>query len=272
MREGALLEFLEAVPEELLDPATLGVGQGVRVAIIDSGIDAGHPDLRAGVERSVEVRMAGGRPVMVEAPARDPAGHGTACADIIGRLAPECRLWNVRALGDDCRGSSAALLAALRWAIEQGAEVINLSLGTREPVMAEPLRQLVDAAYRKGLLIVAATNNVPGVHSYPAVFTSLVCVDAAYLPDAETFYFRFGELVSSRPRASTSTPPGPAAAAGWSPAPASRARTSAATSPGWSRPTRASSRSGKDGPLRHGPPPRRGQGVGRRGRRASPRA
>lgn len=194
MKQGALLEFLEAVPEGLLEPAALGVGQGVRVAIIDSGIDAGHPDLRAGVERSVEVTMAGGRPLMAEAPPRDPAGHGTACADIIGRLAPECRLWNVRALGDDCRGSSAALLAALRWAIDEGAEVINLSLGTREPIMAEPLRQLVDAAYRKGLLIVAATNNVPGVHSYPAVFTSLVCVDAAYLPDPETFHFRFGEL------------------------------------------------------------------------------
>jgi len=192
---GALLEFLESVPERLLEPDALGAGKGVRVAVIDSGIDAAHPDLRAPVTQSVEVRSGpGGRLIVVEAPPEDSAGHGTACADIIGRLAPECELWNVRALGPDCKGSSHALLVALRWAIDAGAEVINLSLGTREARMAEPLHALIDAAYRKSLLVVAASNNVPGVRSYPAVFTSLVCVDAGYLPDTEDFYFQFGEL------------------------------------------------------------------------------
>ena len=60
--------------------------------------------------------------------------------------------------------------------------------------LADPLRSLIDRAYRKGLLVVAAANNVPGVHSYPAIFTSLVCVDAAYIEDPELFFFRFGEL------------------------------------------------------------------------------
>lgn len=193
--DGALREFLEAVPERLLEADQLGTGAGVRVAIIDSGIDASHPDLRAAVTRSVEVRTgAGNRLVVVDAPAEDRAGHGTACADIIGRLAPDCELWNVRALGPGCKGSSHALLVALRWAIDAGAEVINLSLGTREARMAEPLHALIDDAYRKSLLVVAATNNVPGVRSYPAVFTSLVCVDAGYLPDSELFFYRFGEL------------------------------------------------------------------------------
>lgn len=193
MERGALVEFLSSVPDALLERASLGAGQGVRVAIIDSGIEASHPDLAARVGRSVEVRMTAGGPSVVDADPVDPAGHGTACADIVGRLAPECEIWNVRALGPDCRGSSRALLAALDWAVREGAEVINLSLGTRDPRMSDPLRALIDAAYRKSLLVVAAASNVPGARSYPAVFSSLVCVDAAYIEDPERFYFRFGE-------------------------------------------------------------------------------
>ncbi len=192
---GALLEFLEAVPLHLIEREQLGDGEGVKVAVVDSGIDATHPDIVAPVTRSVEVRVAANRQiVVVDAPPVDLAGHGTACADIISRLAPRCELWNVRALGPDCKGSSHMLIAALRWAIDAGADVINLSLGTRDQHMSEPLRGLVDAAYRKSVLIVAAANNVPGVHSYPAVFTSLVCVDAKYLADSEDFYFSFGDL------------------------------------------------------------------------------
>jgi subtilisin family serine protease len=191
IQPGALRHFLDAVPDGLLDEAEAGRGAGVRVAVIDSGVEAGHPDLKAPVVRSVEVRIAPGRAVVVDAPPGDAAGHGTACADVIGRLAPASTLWSVRALGPDCKGSPVALLAALRWAIDEGAEVINLSLGTRDPALAEPLRDLVDAAYRKSILIVAAANNVPGVRSYPAVFSSLVCVDAAYLGPDE-FVFRVG--------------------------------------------------------------------------------
>jgi len=194
MERGALIEILSALPERLLLPEALGDGTGVRIAVIDSGIDATHPDLRARVARSVEVRPADKGLTVVEAPPADTAGHGTACADIIGRLAPGAELWNVRALGPDCRGSPRALSTALRWAIEEGAEVINLSLGTRDPQMAEPLRSLIDAAYRRGLLIVAAANNIPGVQSFPSVFTSLVCVDSEYMEDQETFQFRFGDL------------------------------------------------------------------------------
>jgi subtilisin family serine protease len=195
VERGALIEVLSSLPERLLQPEALGDGAGVRVAVVDSGIDAAHPDLKAKVTRSVEVRMtAPDKLTMVDAEPADGAGHGTACADIIGRLAPGCELWNVRALGPDCKGSPKALGTALRWAIEQGADVINLSLGTRDPAMSDPLRALIDAAYRKNLLIVAAANNIPGVHSYPAVFTSLVCVDSDHFDDPEAFHFRFGEL------------------------------------------------------------------------------
>lgn len=185
---GELRAFLEAVPPELLARAREGRGEGVRVAVLDSGIDAAHPDLKARITRSVEVRGT----EVVDVPPEDRAGHGTACADIIGRLAPACELWSVRVLGASNQGSNRALATALRWAIDQGAEVINLSLGTREPAMAETLRGLVDDAYRKSLLVVAAANNLPGVQSFPAVFTSLVGVDAAYIEDPEDFHYKFG--------------------------------------------------------------------------------
>lgn len=185
---GELRAFLEAVPPELLSRAREGRGDGVRVAVIDSGVDAAHPDLQAKVTRSVEVRGS----EVVDVEPEDRAGHGTACADIIGRLAPGAELWSVRVLGAANQGSNRALASALRWTIDQGAEVINLSLGTREPGMAEVLRGLVDDAYRKSLLVVAAANNLPGVQSFPAVFTSLVGVDAAYLPDPEDFHYKFG--------------------------------------------------------------------------------
>ena len=101
---GQLRAHLESMPEALLEPGALGRGAGVRVAIIDSGIEAGHPDIGAPVTRSVRV-VSGPRqrPAIVPAEAVDPAGHGTACADIVASLAPEVELWNVCALGPDCR-------------------------------------------------------------------------------------------------------------------------------------------------------------------------
>jgi subtilisin family serine protease len=189
----SLKAFLDGVPDDLLDAALAGRGEGVKVAVIDSGIDTAHPDLRARVTRSVAASIsAEGRATITEGPAPDLAGHGTACADVIGRLAPACELWNVRALGPDCRGSPAALLGALRWALDAGADVVNLSLGTRDPALAEPLRELVDLAYRRSIFVVAAASNIPNARSYPAAFASLVCVDAGYFASPDDFAFRVG--------------------------------------------------------------------------------
>ncbi|MCB9560816.1 MAG: S8 family serine peptidase [Kofleriaceae bacterium] len=187
-----LQQFLDGVPDALLDAALAGRGDGVKVALIDSGVDVAHPGLTVRPARSVEVRVGPQGAVVVDGPGADVAGHGTACADVIGRLAPGCTLWNVRALGPDCKGSPAALLAALRWALEHGADIVNLSLGTRDAHLAEPLRELIDLAYRRSILMVAAASNIPGARAYPAAFASLVCVDAGYFASAEDFVFRVG--------------------------------------------------------------------------------
>ncbi len=188
----SLKDFLDMVPDALLDAALAGRGDGVRVAVVDSGVDVAHVDLKAKVTRSVEVQLGPRGAIVVDGKGADLAGHGTACADVIGRLAPACELWNVRALGPDCKGSPAALLAAFRWCVDQGAQVVNLSLGVRDPALAESLREIVDAAYRKSIIVVAAASNIPNARSYPAAFASLVCVDAGYFASPEDFVFRLG--------------------------------------------------------------------------------
>ena len=104
-------------------------GEGVRVCIIDSGIDGTHPAV-GGVNKAVCVAAGGGRRVddVHEDTEGDLFGHGTACAGIIRALAPDCEIHSVRTLGRGLTGRGAVLLAGLRWAIDEGYDVINLSL------------------------------------------------------------------------------------------------------------------------------------------------
>ena len=74
-------------------------------------------------------------------------GHGTACAGIVRSLAPACRLHSVRVLGEGNTGSADLILGGLRYAIEQGFEVVNLSLSTTKRKFAELLHELADSAY-----------------------------------------------------------------------------------------------------------------------------
>jgi subtilisin len=150
-------------------------GAGVRVAIVDSGIDGGH-ELVGGVERSVAVRRAAsGESEIAEDDAGDLAGHGTACAGIVRAFAPRCELWSVRVLGAGSRGGAAALLAGLRWAVAQGCEVINLSLSTPKRETATLLHEIADEAYFGGSVFVASAHNLK-VRSYPWRFSSVVSV------------------------------------------------------------------------------------------------
>ena len=103
-------------------------GAGARVCVLDSGIEAGHP-LVGDVQQSVAISIEGEEVIIEENDTEgDLCGHGTACAGVIRSLAPECELVSVRVLGAGYTGSGAVLLEGLRWAIEQGYDVINMSL------------------------------------------------------------------------------------------------------------------------------------------------
>jgi subtilisin len=150
-------------------------GAGVRVCIVDSGVDERHP-LVGAIQSSVTVaRSPDEELTVVTDEERDLFGHGTACAGIVRKLAPDCEIHSVRVLGGDLTGGGATLLHGLRWAIEQGFEVINLSLSTTKSKLAQELRELADLAYFRGSVLVASAHNMP-VESYPWRFSGIVSV------------------------------------------------------------------------------------------------
>jgi subtilisin len=163
-------------------------GKGVSVCLLDSGIEATHP-LVGSVERSVAISADESGEIHVDDDAGgDLCGHGTACAGIIRSLAPGCELVSVRVLGSGFTGSGQILVAGLRWAVEQGFDVVNMSLSTTKREIAEALHEVADSAYFKKTMIVAAAHNLP-VDSYPWRFASVVSVGSHDQPDPLAFYY-----------------------------------------------------------------------------------
>jgi subtilisin len=171
-------------PEWALGGAT---GAGVRVCILDSGVEAGHP-LVGDVETAVAVTIDGDAVTIAEDEAGDLCGHGTACAGIVRSLAPECELSSVRVLGAGYTGSGPALLEGLRWAVEQDFHVINMSLSTTKRQFAGLLHDLADSAYFRRTMLVASAHNMP-VESYPWRFSSVISVGSHEEPDPRSFYY-----------------------------------------------------------------------------------
>jgi subtilisin family serine protease len=167
---------------------------GIRVAVIDSGIDLSHPELKG---RVVASRSFVGGSVA------DTLGHGTFVAGEIAAIAdngvgiagisPPARLIVAKVVGDDGTIPPRAEARAIRWAVHSGARVINLSFGsTRDPAdpsrdgFSYPERRAIDFAVRRGVVIVAAVgngNDAPSIPwpyaSYPAAFPHVLGV-AAY--------------------------------------------------------------------------------------------
>jgi subtilisin len=157
-------------------------GKGVRVCILDSGIEAGHP-LVGDVQGAWSVAIgADEEPVVSDDEEGDACGHGTACAGVVRSLAPEVELYSVRVLGAGYTGSGPVLLGGLRWAIEQGFDVINMSLSTTKKQFASVLHELADSAYFRRTVLVASAHNMP-VQSYPWRFSSVVSVGSHELED-----------------------------------------------------------------------------------------
>ncbi len=113
--------------------------------------------------------------VVTEDEEGDLCGHGTACAGIVRSIAPRAELVSVRVLGAGYTGSGPVLLGGLRWAIEQGFDVINMSLSTTKQQFAGLLHELADSAYFKRTVLVASAHNMP-VESYPWRFSSVISV------------------------------------------------------------------------------------------------
>ncbi|WP_409374870.1 S8 family peptidase [Streptomyces griseolus] len=138
-------------------------GKGVTIAVLDTGVDATHPDLKG--------QVAGERNFSAAADAVDRYGHGTHVASIAaGRgvksagkfkgVAPDARLLNGKVLDDDGFGDDSGILAGMEWAVAQGADIVNLSLGGGDTPETDPLEAAVDKlSAEKGVLFAIAAGN-----------------------------------------------------------------------------------------------------------------
>jgi subtilisin family serine protease len=160
-------------------------GAGVRVCILDSGVERGHPQVGELAESWMVTGEDGD--VVADPEGIDLAGHGTACASIVRRTAPGVELASVRVLGVGSRGSGKELLAGLRFALGRGYDVLNLSLSTSRPDFLTELHAIADAAYFRRTILVASAHNLP-VESYPWRFASVVSVGSHAVADPLVFY------------------------------------------------------------------------------------
>jgi subtilisin family serine protease len=187
---GNLTIVAPALPLDQLTPEWAwggSTGKGVKVAVIDSGVDADHPAV-GGVQGYVEIRQSADGLVFDPAPHGDAFGHGNACAGIIRSFAPECELYSVKVLGANLSGRGVVFAAGLRWAIEHGMHVCNMSLGTTKKDFFGVLHELADLAYFQNVLLVTAANNLPSP-SFPSVYASVIAVAAHDEPDPTRFYY-----------------------------------------------------------------------------------
>jgi subtilisin len=162
-------------------------GKGVRVAVIDSGIDATHPAIGP-VNGYVAVENGSDGLVYETQPHTDVYGHGTACAGIIRAIAPECELYSIRVLGPRLITTGDVFLAGLRWAIDNGMHVCNLSLGSTKKQYFAALHELADSAFFRRIMLVVAANNLP-IPSFPSMYASVFSVAAHQ--DREYDRYRF---------------------------------------------------------------------------------
>ncbi|HEX5175583.1 MAG TPA: S8 family peptidase [Chthoniobacteraceae bacterium] len=155
-------------------------GQGVRIALLDTGIDEAHPDLIDALDDARDFTRSRSGPI-------DRHGHGTHTAGTIAArqngvgvigVAPECRLLVGKVLGDDGAGSTMSVAAGIDWACDSGADIVSLSLGSPEP--ERELLSAVERAASKGKFIIAAAGNDGRDQSvnYPARWRDTIAVAA----------------------------------------------------------------------------------------------
>ena len=196
-------------PSDSWAPHLLGVaeanacatGQGVTVAVIDTGIDAGHPAfanrLAAGRnflrgEEPRDVRDVGnGNDDDGDGHVDEMVGHGTHVAGIVLQVAPQAHILPIRALDSDGAGDAFFLAAAIYHALDRGAQVINLSLGSTHDPRA--VREAVAEATAAGIVVTAAAGNedreVPP--EYPAVGGDALGVAATDAADRKSEFSNF---------------------------------------------------------------------------------
>ncbi|HBV97288.1 MAG TPA: peptidase S8 [Desulfotomaculum sp.] len=173
-------------------------GSGVKVALLDTGVEMNHPDLRKNIKKGYNV-------VDPKKPPYDALGHGTHVAGTLAAVdnragvlgtAPKALIYPVKVMDDEGYGTVSGVIEALEWCIENRMQVVNMSFGTYEDVQS--LHDAIAEAYDSGIVLVAAVgNDGPGNDTveYPARYTEVIAVSATDSTDTVTEWSSSGPEV-----------------------------------------------------------------------------
>ena len=157
-------------------------GRGVRVAVLDSGIDFSHPALaRLKIAEDLVIEGDGPRPRTTDGEGVGVFGHGTAVAGIIHRLAPEAEIASIRVLGAFKQSHAQIIQEGVKQAARRGYHVLQCSFGApARPADAARYKGWLDACYRQKRHVVAASaNGLFTKAEWPAHFPHVIAVGAA---------------------------------------------------------------------------------------------
>jgi len=176
----------------------ISTGKAVKVAVLDTGIEVGHPDLQDNLVRGINLI----NPYIVP---NDDNGHGTHIAGIIGAIndrlgvvgvAPKASLYPVKVLDYKGNATLSNLLEGLQWCIDNRVQVINMSLGTSEH--NDILLKAIKSVYNAGIVMVAATGNNGSQKyiDYPAAYAETIAVGAITVNDTPAWYSNSNKRVN----------------------------------------------------------------------------
>lgn len=157
---------------------SINTGNGIKVGVIDTGIDISHPDLVSNLKGGVSA-------VNYTSSYKDDNGHGTHVAGIIAALnntigvigvGPNISLYAIKVLDRRGSGYLSDVIEGIDWAIQNGMQVINMSLGTSSNIQS--FYEAVLRAYNAGIVVVAAAGNSGGSVSFPAAYPEVIAVSA----------------------------------------------------------------------------------------------
>ena len=173
-----------------------GGGQGVTIAVLDTGAASGHPALQnhlvAGFSLLSNTAAAED---IADGATNASAGHGTMIAGLMAALAPGAKILPIRVLNGDGVGTAFTVAQGIDYAVKHGANIINLSLTstTSSQIMA----QAVADAQQAGVLIVAAAGNSDSAQAvYPAAYPGVLAVSSVDASGVKSAFSNFGAFVS----------------------------------------------------------------------------